>query len=206
MAINWTTLTASKSTAGSIANWLNRSDLPMENILLEAEAWIYQRLRVREMTTADLFTFGAGESTEALPSGFLDPISFKPYAWGSTALPYVHEDSFRERRDDDGNLAEDRPSQWTIIGETAHVDCICEEAFGGRLLYYKQPAPLSSSNETNFLTTRYPTLVRSACMMRGFEHMKHAQNAVAYMQKAEADIAEAMRTNDMFRRAQMVAS
>ena len=47
MAITWTVLTGSKDTEGSIANWVNRSDLPTTNILLEAEAWIYQHLRIR---------------------------------------------------------------------------------------------------------------------------------------------------------------
>lgn len=206
MAINWTVLTGAKTVTGSIANWLNRGDLPTDNILLEAEAWIYQRLRVREMVQDDAFTFDGGESSEALPASFLDPLAFKPFDWGGLPLPYFDEQSFRAPRDTDGDLFEGSPSRWTIIGETAHVDVTCSDDFGGRLLYYKQPTALGSGNLTNFLTTRYPTLLRSVCMLKGLEHMKKMTDAVAYLQKAEADLAEAMRTNDMYRRGQMVGA
>jgi hypothetical protein len=202
---SYTTLVAGKTTAGSIANWLNRGDLPVTTILEEAEAWIYQRLRVREMQQDDAFTFDGGNSSEALPDGFLDPISFKPYDWGGLPLPFVHEDTFRAGRDTDGDLFEGTPSQWRILGETAEVDVICADDFGGRLLYYKQPAALSGSNETNFLTRRYPTLLRTVCEAKAFEHMKKWTDALGYLQKAEADLQEAARTNDMFRRSQRVS-
>jgi hypothetical protein len=202
----WTTLTGSKTTEGSIRNWLNRGDIPVTTILEEAEAWIYQRLRVREMHADEAFVFDGGEYQEPLPEGFLDPISFKPYAWGGTPLRFEHEDTFRASRDPDGELAEGTPSQWRIVGETAEVNVICADDFGGRLLYYKQPAPLSSGNPTNFLTSRYPTLLRTVCMGKGYEHMKKGQDAVAYLTKAGADIAEAAQTNEMFRRAQYVGS
>ena len=71
MAYNWTTLTAAKTTLGSIANWVNRTDLPTDNILLEAEAKIYERLRVREMQVITTLTVAADENSVSLPSDFL---------------------------------------------------------------------------------------------------------------------------------------
>lgn len=201
MAINYTTLTAAKTTEGSIKNWVNRSDIPVTNILLEAEAWIYQRLRVREMIADEAFTFDEDASSEALPAGFLDPVQFVPYQW-ACPLMFVHEGSFRPSRTTAGVLQEGTPSMWTIIGTTAHVDVLCSSDFAGRLLYYKQPDALSGDNETNFLTTRYPTLLRSALMMKAFEHMRKTSDAAGYLQKAMADIQEAAATNDMWRRGQ----
>ena len=201
--MNYTTLVAAKTTAGSLANWVNRSDLPATEILAETEAWLYQRLRVREMVTDAAFTFADATSSTALPAALLDPIKFQPYEWGEP-LPFIHEEAFRPGRDSAGALFEGTPGQWTIIGTTAHVDVLCDGAFAGRLMYYAQPTALGSGNLTNFLTTRYPKLLRRACMAQAYEHMKDTQRAIEYAQYAELDIAEAMRTNDMARRGQYV--
>lgn len=204
MAITWSVLTGLKTVSGSIANWVNRSDLPTENILLEAQAWIYQQFRAREMMTRDAaFAFPASAQSVALPAGFLDPISFTPYGYCDPLL-YVHEEKLEEQRDEDGALESGTPSRWTIIGETAYVDVNCLAAMTGVLLYYKQPDALSSSNGTNFLTTRYPTLLRTACMMKAYEHMKDSARSRDYLQIAMAALADAQRTDDLKRRGQYI--
>lgn len=202
MAITHTVLTGTKSTAGSIANWLNRTDLPVTNILLEAEALIYETLRVREMQAREVLTFAISTQTASLPSGFLDPISFRPYEWGSK-MPFVHEDMLDEYRDATGTLSSGTPSRWSVVGTTAYVDVLPSAEFSGMLLYYKTPDALSASNETNFLTTRYPSLLRYACMTKAYEHMK-AQEAAGYLQLTMQAIASASASNEMWRRDQLV--
>ena len=203
MAINWTTRTAAKTTSGSIANYVNRSDLPTDNILLEAEAKIYERLRVREMQTVATLTVAADANTASLPSDFLDPIEWRPYGWSEPIL-FVSEGTLEAHRDDSGALFEGTPSRWSVLGETAYVDVSCSETFSGKLMYYKRPTALSVSNETNFLTIRYPSLVRVACMAAAYEHMKDFQSATLYQQMLEGKIGEAMMTNDLYRRSQTV--
>lgn len=201
MAITYSVLTAGKTTLGSVANAVNRSDLPTTNILIEAEAKIYERLRVREMQAIDTLTIAAAANSAALPSDFLDPIEWRPYGW-SAPIMFVTENSLEAHRDDDGALYEGEPSRWSIVGETAYVDVSCEEEFSGKLMYYARPDALSVSNETNFLTIRYPSLIRIACLATAYEHMKDMQNAAAYMQMLEGKIGEAMMTNDLYRRSQ----
>lgn len=203
MALTYSTLVAGKTTAGSIANFVNRSDLPVASILNETESWIYQRMRVREMQARGTLTFTTAAQTASLPSRFLDPISFTPYTWGDP-LPLFHENALQDYRDENGNLLSAVPSRWSIIGETAYVDVLPISTFSGVLMYYAQPADLSGSNETNFMTTRYPKLLRHACMAMAYEHMKDTDRSAGYMQLAEADLQEAMRTNDMYRRGQHV--
>lgn len=203
MAYNFSTLTAAKTTAGSIANWVNRSDLPTTNILIESEAKIYERLRVREMQTVATLTVNADANTASLPSDFLDPIEWRPYGWAEPIL-FVAEGSLESHRDSDGDLYEGTPTRWSVLGETAYVDVSCSEAFSGKLMYYKRPAALSVSNETNFLTIRYPSLLRIACLSLAYEHMKDMGNANTYMQMLEMKIAEANATNDLYRRSQHV--
>ncbi len=202
--MDYTTLTASKSTAGSLANWLNRSDLPGAEILSEAESFIYERLRVREMQAVTTLTFADESSSQALPSDFLDPVSFLPHGWGQPLL-YVHEETLRAYRDEDGNLfASPTPSRWTVIGTTAHLDVKLDGAFAGELLYYARPAALGAGNTTNWLTTRYPRLLRTVCMGMGYEHMKDHGQADRYLARGEALIADASSTNESYRRAQYV--
>lgn len=203
MAYDYATLTGVKTTLGSIANWVNRSDLPVDLILSEAEAAIYERLRVREMQTIATLTVAEGDNSVALPSDFLDPIEWRPYGWPDPVL-FVNETSLEAHRDEDGNLYDGDPSRWAIVGETAYVDVACSSEFSGKLMYYKRPASLSVSNTTNFLTVRYPGLVRVACISKAYEHMKDMQNAGTYMQILEGKIGEAMATNDMYRRSQHV--
>lgn len=203
MAYTYSTLTGAKSVQGSIANWVNRTDLPVADILIEAEAHIYERLRVREMLAIETMTFAVNTNSVALPTGFLDPIEYRPYGWGDSLL-YVAEMSLEAHRDTAGALFSSTPSRWSIIGETAYVDVSCSSAFGGKLMFYKRPDPLSSSNETNFLTIRYPSLLRNACMAKAFEHMKDWTAAASYIQMAEGKIEEASATNDLYRRSQHV--
>ena len=201
---NYTTLTGTKATAGSVANWVNRSDLPTTEIVTEAEAWIFERLRVREMITDEALTFTSATSSKALSSlaaTFLDPIQFVPYQWADP-LEFVAETKFRPSRDSSGVLqSSSEPSLWTIIGATAHLDVLLSANFSGRMMYYARPAALSST-ETNFLTVRYPTLLRYALMGKAYDHMKDTQRSLEYLQKAEVAIAEAARTNEMYRRGQ----
>lgn len=208
MAINHSVLTAAaKTTEGSIRNWLNRNDIPVTNILLEAEADIYQYLRVREMITDEAFTFSTSTSSKALSSlsaTFLDPIQFVPYEWG-TPLPFYHEKKMPFSRDSAGALfSSATASAWTIIGSTAHLDVLLSAAFSGRMMYYAQPTALSASNETNFLTIRYPSLLRYACVSKAYEHMKDWGRAKEYMGMMMQALGVANATNEMWRRSQHV--
>lgn len=204
MSYTYSGLIAGKSTSGSLANWVNRSDLPAADILTETQAWLYQRLRVREMQARATLTFTTAAQTASLPSRFLDPISYTPYTYGDP-LPFFNENTLQDYRDENGALLTAVPSRWTIIGETAYVDVLPISNLSGVLMYYAQPADLAATtNETNFLTIRYPKLLRHACMAMAYEHMKDTDRSGGYMQLAEADLQEAMRTNDLYRRGQHV--
>jgi hypothetical protein len=201
---NYSTLTGLKTVAGSIQNWVNRSDIPAAEILTEAQALIYERLRVREMQARGELSFATSAQTASLPTGFLDPVSFRPYEWASP-LPFVHEDALDEYRDADGVLSSGTPSRWAIIGEAAYVDLLPSTTFAGLMLYYKTPTALSGSNETNFITDRYPSLLRYACLAKAYEHMKD-QKAAEYLQFAMSTIQDINASNEMWRRNQHVPS
>lgn len=200
---SYTLLTADKTVAGSIRNLIGNNELAAEVILTEAQALIYQRLRVREMITQAAFTFDADAESETLPTDFLDPIDFVPYEWGSP-LQFTHEQGMSTPRDEDGAAIAGTPSQWTIKGAIAYVDVACAEDFAGILTYYALPAALSSGNATNFLTIRYPTLLRYACVIKGYEHSQQNDLALKLMVVFEKHLKDAMATNELYRRSQYV--
>lgn len=74
--MNYTTLVAGKSTAGSIASWVSFDKVTPElpTILEEAQALIYTTMRVREMRSVFHFTMVAKQAHMTLPARFLDPL------------------------------------------------------------------------------------------------------------------------------------
>jgi len=70
------------------------------------------------------------------------------------------------------NLIAGSPVQWGVWSEMIHFDVAFDTAAALKMLYYRRPQLLSSSNKTNFLTDRYPKLLRVACLASAAEYMK----------------------------------
>jgi hypothetical protein len=203
VAYTYTSLIAAKSTTGSIKSWVNYDSIPSTDILTEAQAWIYETLRTREMMVSANLDLDDGASVEALPDDFLDPIALT-LDGDAEPLPYVHEMLFNRTRDEDGALPEGRPSRWTIINEQITFDAQLDEAITARFWYYEIPTALSAANETNFLTSRFPTLLRRACMAFAYEFLKRPDEFQTEMVLAAQAVASANMSADRSRRGQMM--
>lgn len=190
MAMSFTTLTGSKTTAGSIARWVNYSEIDAEDILIEAQALIFQALRVREMRSVWSPTIAIGDSSKALPAGFMDPIGRHIRDNKNMQFPFIHEQELIDRRvyDADGDLMSGLPSVVAIFDEALQFDMKFDEARTLSLLYYKKPADLASDNLTNWLTTRYPHLLRQACIVSAYASMREWNAHNAEVQKLSAFI------------------
>jgi hypothetical protein len=70
------------------------------------------------------------------------------------------------------NLISGQPLQWAVWDEHLQFDGAFGTATQFRLMIYKSPPLLSVRNPTNFLTTRYPQLVRVAGMASAAAFMK----------------------------------
>ncbi|WP_354158712.1 MULTISPECIES: hypothetical protein [unclassified Bradyrhizobium] len=64
------------------------------------------------------------------------------------------------------------PTCWAIWDEYLQFDQAFDTATQFRLMCFKAPAPLSTLNPTNFLTTRYPQLLRVATQLWAASFMK----------------------------------
>lgn len=72
----------------------------------------------------------------------------------------------------DGALQDGTPSHLAIFNERFEFDCKADEARRYDLTYYKTPDALSASNTTNFLTRRYPMILRIGCLAGAASFMK----------------------------------
>lgn len=201
--MTYTILTGDKSTEGSIRYWAQHSLIPAAQILEEAQAFIYERIRAREMRTEGAVSVADAGDTIDLPTGFLDPIKLTLDGLGE--IIYVHEDILEKLTDADGNLFEGPPTEYAIWDEKIQFARATDAAYAGDLLYYGTPAALSGANETNFLTDRFPTLLRRACLMYSYEHRHRPDLFQAELALVEQAIRLANTAEDMSRRGQIMA-
>ncbi len=64
------------------------------------------------------------------------------------------------------------PSCWAIWDEYLQFDQAFDTATQFRLMCFRSPLALSAINQTNFLTSRYPLLLRKACQVMAADFMK----------------------------------
>jgi hypothetical protein len=196
--MDYNSLVAPKGTSGSIANWIAYSDqiLPLADILNDAQIWLYTYLRCREMqVTGFSIPLTQGALNYPLPTGFLDPLTMSgQYAqW----IPLKDLPTIRRRRyvDGNGNPIQSQPVAYAVTGSTFEFDCAAYQTMTFTADYYGQPALLSVSNDTNFLTNRYSYLLRKACLMTACDFLDYAERKVAYEQELMGMI-EAVQVKD----------
>lgn len=259
MAMNYGSLTASKGSPGSIANWVGYGKLDIPTILDEAQSLIFGLLRCREMRTEWTYGLSVGQSAIALPARFLDPIGriynvtdgmwlghkiesdilaqrfYDPVSGSLGANPFtttlglstinvfasahginqgstitlagavavdvftlngtypvtsvVDANNFLIDTVDTvaatavsgggaavtysaNNLVAGAPAQWSVWNEQLQFDVAADTAKAYKQLYYRAPALLSASSPSNFLTNRYPKLIRVATQAAAADFMK----------------------------------
>lgn len=171
--MDYNTLVAGESTLGSIKYHINWSRIDSPAILDEAEKFIYARVRTREMTARTDVTISSTATSAALPTRYLDPIALGIPGY-IARMRYRDPERFQQRLgwDQDGLLPEAMPSVYSVFNELIQFNSRSDAAYTGKFLFFQRPASLSGSNTTNWLTDRYPTLVRRTCLMYAAEARK----------------------------------
>src|SRR6266852_1842461 len=72
--MDFTSLTGSKGTPGSIINWTSNTKLDVFTVVDEAQSLLFGMLRCREMRSSWTWAMGVGQSSQPLPPRFQDPI------------------------------------------------------------------------------------------------------------------------------------
>lgn len=202
MTISYSTLVAAKTTVGSIAYMLNFDRVDSAGIVNKAEKFIYRKIRVREMLViGDPLTIALDANTADLPARFLDPVHLGIPGFIHT-LTMRDTESFRGALafDQDAELPTAMPTELTVDGTLVHFNTNADQAYTGRFTYFRRPAPLSGSNETNWATDRYPDLFERTCLMYALEERKEWQERNTVMGLIEKDLDEIKRENDLWMR------
>lgn len=199
--MDYTTLTGTRETVGSIKYAINYDRIDPAGILVEAEAWIYAKLRVRLMTAVADIALTSGVSTAAFPTGYLDPlhlcipgvisrIKLKDIEWFRSHLGW----------DESAVLPEGPPTYWADLGGAIQFNYKTDQAYTAKMTYFRTPDALSADNPTNWLTSKYPTLVRRVCLMFASEARKEYDTFDREEVRAQQVIAEIKVEDDMGKR------
>jgi hypothetical protein len=214
-------LVGPKTTPGSIANYANYGLAPATEILLDAQALIYQRLRVREMRIGPLpLSLLPGAVTAPIPPGFLDPISvhdsfFQPLKArdptdlfrrrfvisqaGDFAFPDFNSPDFFTT----AVWQQGVPHEFSIFGELVQFDVAANATMTYWMLYYGAKPPLGTTppaTQTNFLTDRYPHILRAGVLAAAADFRKDEADYQRCIQRLTGMIADAKVQDDLVNR------
>lgn len=95
------------------------------------------------------------------------------------------------------NLVGGISNYWAIWDEEIHFDSAFLQAMNCQLQFYQSLPLLSSSNQSNFLTNRYPQLVRTACVTAAADFMKDDTEYQKGMTRLQAMVQQINIENDM---------
>lgn len=205
--MDYAQLTGPKGTPGAISTWTNNSRIQQDvaEIVLEAESWIYRRLRHWRMMSAPLTgALVSGSDNLALPGDGLEPIML--VLTGTTQAEIVQKTpqdvigawAF----DGTGARVQQQPQYYYFDQSAFRFDSPADQAYPYALLYFQQPAPLATT-VSNFLTETYPRLLRCAVMAAACEWLKDFGQGDAgreyYDVRAMAEIDKAQEESDRAR-------
>jgi hypothetical protein len=219
--MNYTDLIGPKTTPGSIANYANYGLAPATEVLLDAQALIYQRLRVREMRVGPYpISLVVGAITAPLPPGFLDPISvhdsfFSPVRMKDPesllrrrfVTPQTGDFAFPDFNPLDFSTTaiwqQGVPRFASIFGEQLQFDVAANAPMIYWMIYYGAPPVLGTtapSTNTNFLTNRYPHILRAAVLAAAADFRKDDADYQRSMQRLTGLIQDAKTQDDLANR------
>lgn len=206
--MDYSSLVASSTTAGSIAGWVNHTSAQAEaaTIVAEAESFIYRRLRHWKMLIPITGTMTTSQVNVTVPSDFLEDKIFKITG---TDADLVTRKTIQEviaawSYDGNGNRVSQKPRLFSNDQTNMVLDSPCDKAYPYLFYYYQQGTALGTANTTNFLTSTYPRLMRTACMVGASEFMKDSgqgnYDRTYWEQNALAEIDVAQQESDKHER------
>lgn len=95
------------------------------------------------------------------------------------------------------NLNQGLPKYFAVWNERIYFDTAFDQTILCQMNYYQSLALLSASNTTNFLTTRYPQVMREACMASAADFQKDSTEYQKHMTTLGAKIQRAQVENEM---------
>lgn len=197
MAMTYATLTAVKGSPGSVYTWVNYALLDLDTIILDAQSYLLTTLRCREMRTSSTISLVAAASTFPLPTGFLDPISLRD-KW-KCKIQLIDPDQLEGEKllDANGNILTGTPQRFCISDEQLQFEIAADVTQNLYFRYYVAPTYISSGNQSNFLATRYPHLLRRALLMFSADYLKDTDSYARHEQLLASQLNDVLVNDDL---------
>ena len=196
---NYTEMIADVDTEGSIRNWVNDSRIPSTTILTEAEAWIYTKLRVRQMLVTQTGNLLINTDTITLPTGYLAPYYLRFTGTTQSRPSYKLLDFVLDQftYNGDGDRITGTPQYYATDESNIQFDVMAFQQFAFLFKHYAKGTALGPTNLTNFLTDDYPRLLRMVCLHYAFEHLRNTKEKLYYLGVAQSMIADTLVDSDL---------
>lgn len=166
-----------------ILDTLNRTDLVADvteyspgtiegaviRAISKAERRIVRRLRTREFETSTSFNTTATVETIAIPSDYL---MAKTMILNQNPISVLQQKDLPQLYSDNPGSTTGTPDSFSPFGTNFYLRPIPAANTPMKLFYYYQPTPLSSTNTSNVLLTKYPDLLLYGVLIEVTAHVE----------------------------------
>lgn len=192
-------ITSYATLKSAVFNFSGRDDLSesFDTFLQMAEEYIYhnedQPLRTQDIITTTTLATVAGTNSVALPSNFLGILSILIVDGGIKRELVNTSPAALNRNGEQG-----KPCKYAIDSSIV-FDYIPDGAYDLEVTYYQQPLALDTTNTTNAILTKYPSIYLFGCLSAVNDLSGESQDSEAYYQKMMRCIRGAIRSNRKLR-------
>lgn len=181
----------------SVASWLAQSNISAGDSVVDdfidmAEAEVNRRLRVRFMESALSLT--ATSATVALPDDYMGLRAIHIEGDSRYSLEYRAPEQLNSL---DNSAA--TPSFYTIRGDNIVFPADPSSTITVAGTYYAKPAALSTSNETNWLTTNFPQVYLYAALKQAAIYTSNDADVQKYSALLDGALAQVKEADDLER-------
>lgn len=173
----------------SIINWSKRGDILSltEDFIAIAESLMYSNpdasLRIRDMEARATDDTNTTDRFMPLPTGYVQmrQVKINLDDLGEPAITFVPPESMIIKE------VEGIPVYYTI-GSQIEFDRISDDEYEIEMLYYRTLTPLSATNTTNAILTRFPQIYLYGALFACKDWTMQSDEAIGYYQKFIAAI------------------
>lgn len=193
--MDYATLVAPKSTAGSLQDRINYSSLPSAELVKNAQDEIFARLRVREMRKSLTITLAQGAFSAPLPDDYLDPeVILDQY---SMEIKRIGDQRLLARRCyANGVLIQSIPCRFGVFDDLFQFDCAANAAMTLNGMYYAA-LYVDADTNTSFLTTRYSNLFWAVLQKFAYGYRKDMDAAKMWAAEVESLFEQIEQSDDL---------
>jgi hypothetical protein len=167
-----------------ILDTLNRTDLAADvteyspgtiegsviRAISKAERRIVRRLKTREFETSSSFSMVAGVETISIPA---DLAMFKAVILTTSPRVVLVQKDLTSLINDYPSTATGQPVTYAPFGSSLYLRPIPDSARATTIFYYAIPTPLSTTNTSNTILTKYPDLLLYGALIEVTAHVEN---------------------------------